>query len=202
MKRALFREVDPINHQISNRRPGLKAQILGQEGGQGRAFRADGEGRLLLSPSLVVPAAADDLDIRSLDAARDSVLVTASGLDIRPLSGASDSVTLYGNAFVEDTISTTVSGTTALLTRDISLYRENSFFIRNQSLGASLTLAIQVAPVNDADLFTTIAGGTGSISGLGNFVGAVTIPMRFARLQVTVTGGGSANVVAYYFGRA
>jgi len=192
-----------MNELVFNTFPdNLKTEIYGADGSVLRTIAVDSLGRFLFSPDSVISVTANNLDIRSLSAARDSVLVTASGLDIRPLSGASDSVTLYGNAFVEDTISTTVSGTTALLTRDISLYRENSFFIRNQSLGASLTLAIQVAPVNDADLFTTIAGGTGSISGLGNFVGAVTIPMRFARLQVTVTGGGSANVVAYYFGRA
>jgi len=192
-----------MNELVFNTFPdNLKTEIYGADGSVLRTIAVDSLGRFLFSPDSVISVTANNLDIRSLSAARDSVLVTASGLDIRPLSGASDSVTLYGNAFVEDTISTTVSGTTALLTRDISLYRENSFFIRNQSLGASLTLAIQVAPVNDADLFTTIAGGTGSISGLGNFVGAVTIPMRFARLQVTVTDGGSANVVAYYFGRA
>lgn len=192
-----------MNELVFNTFPdNLKTEIYGADGSVLRVVAVDSQGRFLFSPDSVITVTADDLDIRPLSAATDSVLVTASGLDIRPLSGLSDSVTLYGNAFVEDSVTTAVSGTTALLTRDISPYWENSFFIRNLSAGVTLNLAIQVAPVNDPDFFTTIAGGTGSISGIGNFLGAVTVPMRFARLLVTVTGGGSASVVAYYNGRA
>lgn len=152
MKRALFREVDPINHQISNRRPGLKAQILGQEGGQGRAFRADGEGRLLLSPSLVVPAAADDLDIRSLDAARDSLLITGTGLDIRPLEGGTDSLTRAQSrtAYDQDSASLVI-GVRYFLTRDISPYRTNIYRVQLTGLNALGYVQLQIAPVdNDA----------------------------------------------------
>jgi hypothetical protein len=192
-----------MNELVFNKTPDtLKAVIYGADGSFLRAVSVDSAGRFLISPDSAVAVTADGLDIRPLSSATDSVLVTADGLDIRPLSGENDSVTLYGNAFVEDTVSTTLTGTSAVLTRDISAYSENSFFIRNLSATANLSLAVQVSPVSDADFFTTVPGGTGTITGIGNFIGAVTIPARYARLQVTVSGIGSANVVAYYNGRA
>ena len=191
-----------MNELVFNKTPDtLKAVIYGADGSCLLAVSVDSAGRFLISPDSAVAVTADGLDIRPLSSATDSVLVTADGLDIRPLSGENDSVTLYGNAFVEDTVSTTLTSTSAVLTRDISAYSENSF-IRNLSATANLSLAVQVSPVSDADFFTTAPGGTGTITGIGNFIGAVTIPARYARLQVTVSGIGSANVVAYYNGRA
>jgi len=192
-----------MNELVFNRTPDtLKAVIYGADGSVLRAVAVDDAGRFLISPDSAVTVTANNLDIRPLSAATDSVLVTADSLEIRPLSGETDSVTLYGNAFVEDSVSTTLSpGASAVLTRGISPYSENSFFIRNQSAGASLSLAVQVSPVSDPDFFTTVPGGTGTITGVGNFIGAVTIPARYARLLVTVSGG-SASVVAYYNGRA
>ncbi len=191
-----------MNYFVNNNEPdNLKTVIYGSDGAMLRAIAVDADGRFLFSPESAVGVTATNLDIRDLNSSTDSVLVTANGLDIRALNGSEDSVQVSGKGFVENNVSTTVSGTTPLLTTDISAYSENSFFLRNTTTGASLTLAVQVAPINDNAYFTTITDSSGSISGVGNYIGSVTATMRYARLSVTVSSG-SASVIAYYNGRA
>lgn len=177
----------------------LKAAAYGWDGSKYTGMAVDTSGRMLLSPQNVVTVTATDFDIRSLSYNTDSVLVTALDLDIRNLSGTQDSVQILNCGFVEDNITITVpSGTTYLLTKNISAYRENSYFIRNTG-GATVTVTLQLAPIDDTNYYidNSSAQGVGVSS---NNLNAATTVMKFARLRVVAST--NTGVVVYYNGRA
>ncbi len=159
----------------------------------------DADGMILLSPINILTVTASNLDIRNLDYQIDSVTITATDLDIRTLSGATDSVAVSSLGFTEDNATQTVpSGTTYLLTKDISPYSENSYYIRNTG-GGTITVTVQISPVDDNNYYINHTTAQGVPSG-SNAVAAVTIPMKYARLSVL--SGANVGVVAYYNGRA
>jgi hypothetical protein len=170
-----------MNYSVFNNNPdSLRTSIYGYDGTQFRAVLVSTGGELMLSPNT-------------------TIAVTAADLDIRALSGTTDSVLVYGQNFVEDSISTTVpSGTTYLLVKDISPYRQNSYFIRNNG-SSSITVTLQVAPVN-SDAYYVDNSSAQSVGASSNNITSVTIAMRYARLRVAASS--STAVVAYYNGRA
>jgi hypothetical protein len=177
----------------------LKATIYGVDANEPKPIAVDPNGLFLFSPLSEITVAADALDIRSLSSARDSVVVTATDLDIRALNGTQDSVQLYNRGFVEETVSTTVpAGTNFLLTRDISGYRENSYFIRNNG-SSTITVTLQVAPLDSSTYYVDNSTAQGVTAGSNNIT-SVTVAMKFARLRVVAST--NTNVVAFYNGRA
>ena len=167
---------------FNNSAQNLRTTIYGADGSAIRPVAVDSNGDFLFSPLSVISVTATNLDIRPLTTAEDSVVVTATNLDIRDLSGTQDSVQIYSERFVEDTTSTSVpNGTTYLLTKDISAYRENSYFIRNIS-GASITITLQIAPV-DSDAFYVNNSTPQAVAVSANNITSVTTAMKFARLK-------------------
>lgn len=170
-----------MNYLVFNNNPAnLLTGIYGSDGTQFRAVTVDTGGNVILSPLSVIS-------------------VTATDLNIRDLSGTQDSVLVYGQNFVEDTVSTTVpSGTTYLLVKDISPYRQNSYFIRNNG-SVSITVTLQVAPV-DGDSYYVDNSTAQTVSASSNNITSVSVAMKYARLKVVAST--STSVVAYYNARA
>ena len=189
-----------MNHLVFNTTSSqLQALFYGLNGTQSLAIAVDSSGRFLISSQSAVPITAVNLDIRNLTETRDTVNVVATNLDIRDLNGAQDSVQIYSQAFTETNISTSVvSGTNILLATNIGAYSSNSFFLRNTG-SATVTVTLQVAPVNDSNYYVTNVSAT-SVSAGNNYLQAVSIPVKYARLSVTATT--TVSVVAYYNGRA
>lgn len=201
MERAFLREVAPINHQISNRRPGLKAQILGREGGSLSAFRTDGQGRLLLAPGLAVPAAADGLDIRPLTPARDSLLIGGAGIDIRPLEGGTDSLARsQGRTAFAQASGSLIIGAQYFLPRDISPYRTNIYRVQLTGVSALAYVQLQIAPVDNGDYYVP-DGGEFELLGGGVVFLQPTRLARYARVRVSALLS-LGTITVHYFGRA
>ena len=177
----------------------LRTLIYGVNGDLYLPVAVDGDGKFLFSQLSVITVSAQNFDIRDLNAATDSVTVTAVNLDIRDLNGSQDSVKVSARSFVEDTVSTTLSsGTTPILTRDISPYSQNGFFIRNGGT-SNIIVTLQVAPVDSATYYVSNSTAQ-TVPGSNNLVLPVTVAMKYARLSVTATT--STGIVAYYNGRA
>jgi len=177
----------------------LKTMIYGIDGSAFKPIAVDSNGKFLFSPLSIITVTATDLDIRNLSSAQDSILVVATSLDIRNLSGTQDSVQISSLGFVEDTISTTVaSGTTYLLTKDISQYSQNSYFIRNNG-SSSITVTLQVAPI-DTDIYYVDNSSAQNVAASSNNITSTTVAMKYARLKVVAST--NVDVVAYYNGRA
>lgn len=170
-----------MNYLVFNNNPdSLRTSIYGLDGTQLKAVAVDTDGNLVLSPL-------------------STISVTATDLDIRSLSGTTDSILIYGQNFVEDSITTTVpSGTTYLLVKDISPYRQNSYFIRNNGT-SSVTVTLQIAPVN-SDSFYVDNSSAQTVTASSNNITSVTVAMRYARLRVVAST--NTSVTAYYNGRA
>ncbi len=170
-----------MNYLVFNNNPdSLRTSIYGMDGTQLKAVAVDTDGNLVLSPL-------------------STISVTATDLDIRSLSGTTDSVLIYGQNFVEDSITTTVpAGTTYLLVKDISPYRQNSYFIRNNGT-SSVTVTLQIAPVN-SDSFYVDNSSAQTVTASSNNITSVTVAMRYARLRIVASTG--TSVTAYYNGRA
>ena len=195
-----YRQVKPMmNSLVFNRNADiLQTTIYGVDNDELRPIAVDPDGRFLFSPLSEITVTATNLDIRDLTPSRDTVSVTATDLDIRNLDGAQDSVQKYGCAFVEATITTTApAGTTAYLVRDIGPYSQNSYFIRNNG-ASTITVSMQIAPVDDANFYFTAAGPTAVTAG-NNLVLSTTTAMRYARLLVQASA--NTAIVAYYNGR-
>lgn len=177
----------------------LSATFFGVSGNEYLPIAVDENGLFLFSPQSIITITAINLDIRDLNFATDSVTVTATNLDIRDLSGTQDSVAVSSMGFVEQSVTQTLSsGTTLLLIRNISAYSENSFFIRNTG-GASITVTIQIAPVDDSSYYINHTTAQ-SVAVGGNYAAAVTMPIKYARLSVQAST--NTGIVAYYNGRA
>jgi len=177
----------------------LNALFYGVYEDEYKAVAIDENGLFLFSPQSVITVTATNLDIRDLNFNTDSVTVTASNFNIRNLTGATDSIAISSVGFVEQTVTQTVSsGTTPLLTQDISAYGQNSFFVRNNS-GGSITVSVQISPLNTNNFF--INSSTPTTVGVGNnFAAGITIPAKFARIQVQAAN--NTGVTVYYNGRA
>ncbi len=187
------------NLVFNNTAEKLNATFFGVFGSEYKPVAVDEDGLFLFSPLSIITVTATDFDIRSLSYTLDSVTVTATNLDIRDLSGTQDSVAVSSMGFVEQSVTQTVSaGTTSLLTRDISPYSENSYFIRNTG-GATITVTVQIAPVDDASFYINHTTPQ-TVATSSNAVAAVTVPMKFARLSVQAST--NTGIVAYYNGRA
>ena len=177
----------------------LNTIFYGVYGTQVKPVAVDSSGMFIFSSTNPVTITATDLDIRNLNYTTDSVTVTATDLDIRNLNGAQDSIQIYNVSFTEDNVTQTVSaGTTSLLTKDISNYSENSYFLRNTG-GATLSVILQIAPINDNNFYYNDSS-TQSVTTLNNIVLPVTAVMKYARLAVIAST--NTGVVVYYNGRA
>ena len=122
-----------MNLLISNRRPeSLKLTPYGRQGGQSVPLQTDGQGRLILSPALTLPVAAEDLDIRALAPARDSVRITGTDVGARARR-AQDSLSAKGRLRLcraeRDCISPAPGDHAGH-----SPYKENIFRVRNTGL--------------------------------------------------------------------
>ncbi|WP_227020256.1 hypothetical protein [Sinanaerobacter chloroacetimidivorans] len=60
-------------------------------------------------------------------------------------------------------------------------------------------MAVQVAPLDSTDYYIDHTTPQ-SVSPSGNYIGAVTVSIKYARLRVQAPG--NVSVVAYYNGRA
>ncbi len=189
-----------MNHLIFNETAKeLRTLLYGLNGANAVAVALDSGGALMISSQSAVPVTAVNLDIRNLTQTRDTVNVTATDLDIRNLSGTQDSVQIYNDAFVESSTSTNVtSGSNILLTTNIGTYSGNSFFLRNTG-SSTVTVTLQIAPVDDNSYYVTHVSAQGVTAG-SNYLQAVTVPIKYARLLVTAST--TVSVVAYYNGRA
>ncbi len=191
-----------MNNLVFNKHArSLKAAIYGQYSDEPVPIAADVDGNFVFSPASQITVTASNLDIRNLTSARDTVNVTAADFDIRNLSGTQDSIAISAKGFIEAQATQTVpANTTAfLLTREIGPYTQNSYFLRNTNITGSITVTLQIAPVDDDDFYVS-AASTGVSAG-SNYLTAVGTLMRYARLQVN-TGGTAIGVAAYYNGRA
>ncbi len=191
-----------MNNLVFNKHArGLKAAIYGQYSDEPVPIAADVDGNFVFSPASEITVTASNFDIRNLTSARDTVNVTAADLDIRSLSGTQDSIAISAKGFIEVPATQTVGANTTafLLTREIGAYAQNSYFLRNTNVTGSITVTLQIAPVDDTDYYVSSAA-TGVSAG-GNYLAAVGTLMRYARLRVD-TGGTAIGVSAYYNGRA
>lgn len=176
----------------------LKAAFYGMNGNQFVPVEVDGDGRIVLSSPGAIQVTAADLDIRALDSAIDSVTATASDLGIRALSGATDSIQNGERAFVSDFSNESVAlGTNNIAVKNIAPYSQNSYFVRNVS-GSTVTITVQVAPVNVDSYYINVATATLAVS--SNYFVAITVPAAFSRLSVAALASGLVQV--YYEGRA
>ena len=179
----------------------LKTAIYGQNNGNTVAVATDEAGNFMFSPSSQVTVTASNLDIRNLTSARDTVNVTATNFDIRDLNGSQDSVEISSKGFIasHSTLSIPANTTSYLLTYEIGPYSQNSYFLRNTNGSGSITVTLEIAPVDDSNYYipgTDTAVGAGS-----NYLAAVATLMRYARLKLQ-TGTTTIGVDAYYNGRA
>lgn len=191
-----------MNNLVFNKHAqGLKAAIYGQYSDEPVPIAADADGNFVFSPASEITVTASNLDIRSLTSARDTVNVTATDFDIRSLSGTQDSIAISAKGFVEAQVTQTVgaNATSFLLTREIAPYAQNSYFLRNTNVTGSITVTLQIAPVDDGDYY--ISAAASAVSAGSNYLAAVGTLMRYARLRVD-TGGTAIGVSAYYNGRA
>ena len=191
-----------MNFLIFNRSAeNLKTAIYGQSDENVVAIATDTQGNLVFSPSSEITVTATNFDIRDLTSARDTVNVTATNFDIRNLSATQDSVEVGAKGFVESQITVTVpANTTAyLLTQDIGGYSQKSFFLRNTNVAGTITVALEIAPVDDTDYYVPFTAT--SVAAGNNYLTAVSTLMRYAHLRVQ-TGGTAVGVDAYYNGRA
>lgn len=165
------------------------------------AVATDEQGNFIFSPASLVTVTASNFDIRNLTSARDTVNVTASNFDIRDLNSAQDSVQVGAKKFVEAQTTITVpSNTTSyLLLSEIGGYSQNSFFLRNTNAAGSITVTLEIAPVDDNNYY--VASTSTAVGASSNYLAAVATLMRYARLRVQ-TGGTAIGVNAYYNGRA
>lgn len=191
-----------MNFLIFNRSAeNLKTAIYGSHDGAPVAVATDALGNFVFSPTSLITVTATNFDIRNLTGARDTVNVTASDFDIRSLNGAQDSVQVSAKGFAEVQATATVASNTTsyLLTRDIGGYSQNSFFLRNTNAAGSITVTLEIAPVDDDNYY--VASASAGVSASSNYLAAVATLMRYARLRVQ-TGGTAIGVDAYYNGRA
>ena len=191
-----------MNNLVFNKHArSLKAAIYGQYSDEPVPIAADVDGNFVFSPASEITVTASNFDIRNLTSTRDTVNVTATDFDIRSLSGTQDSIAISTKGFIEAQATQTIgSNTTAfLLTREIGAYAQNSYFLRNTNVTGSITVTLQIAPVDDGDYYVSSAAS--AVSAGSNYLTAVITLMRYARLRVD-TGGTAIGVSAYYNGRA
>ena len=191
-----------MNFLIFNRSAeSLKTAIYGQYNQDVVAIATDAQGNLIFSPSSQITVTATNFDIRNLTSARDTVNVTATDFDIRNLSATQDSVQVGAKGFLEVQTTATIPSntTTYLLTQDIGGYSQNSYFLRNTSGSGSITVTLEIAPVDNATYYVPFTAT--SVAANSNYLTAVATLMRYAHLKVQ-TGGTAIGVNAYYNGRA
>lgn len=192
-----------MNLLISNRRPeSLKLTPYGRQGGQSVPLQTDGQGRLILSPALTLPVAAEDLDIRALAPARDSVRITGTDVGVRALGGAQDSLSVKraDYAFAEQSV-TVFLLPQVILTRDISPYKENIFRVRNTGLSVGVLVQLQIAPADLSDYYVNDGSEFELIPGETLFFRPSRL-MRYARVRVAALLALGSTVNVQYFGRA
>lgn len=178
----------------------VETASTGKNGEENLPFITDSQGRLILSSTLDVDIQADNLNIRDLTAARDSLTILASDLDVRALNGSQDSVQIQARNYTEDMESGTIValGSRNFLPKDVSRYGRNYYVVRNVG-GVGVTVTLQIAPVNsdnyyvdDGSSFSLIAGGT-----------QIFTPsklMKYVRIRVSAVLLGS--VIVNYFGQS
>ena len=191
-----------INELIFNTRTsGLKTAVYGEYTGNAEAFKVDANGELILSPSIILNATANGLDIRPLSLLTDSAFITASNLDIRNLSGTQDTLQIFKKTFAEDTASGSIPafGTSFFLTKDVSNFKNNTYIVRNTSLSVAVTVTLQIAPI-DSPNFYVDDGSSFSLLASSVTLFRPTRLMKYARIMVSALLLG--NVTVYYFGQS
>jgi hypothetical protein len=184
-----------MNNSSLNKRP-VRAQLYGTATAP-VPLRTDALGRPVMQLDAVQTIAASSFDIRNLSAS-DIAMITATDFDIRALNGATDSVTTVGAPFVTNMGTATILlGGTTVLTVDLSPYANNVFVVRADSISLATTVNLQLAPVNSANYFTTVASQGGLLLG-GRYILIPTATMKYAR--ITASGVGSV-LTAYHIGQ-
>ena len=107
------------------------------------------------------------------------------------------SVEIHSVAVTSDSIAvSTGTGGAAVLDEDTSQQKEYSFYVSNLSTEATMSLALQIAPVNSATYYVDDSSEI-TLSPLSITVLAALKYLDFTRLSYD-TGTYTANFVAYY----
>lgn len=158
----------------------------------------DSAGRPLLQINGTQDIQADALDIRNLSAATDTSTITGADFDVRPLNGAQDSVLLSRNGFfVASATQTLVIGGTTVLTVDTAPYARSAFLVRADSISLLTAASLQLAPINNASYYVTDSTQSGLILG-GDYLFVPSVSIRYMRIFATGVG---SQLTAYYVGQ-
>jgi hypothetical protein len=184
----------------SNDASKLQAAVYGMQGTGLNPIAVDPLGKQIFSSPSIAQITAENFDIRNLSAARDRLSITARDLDIRNLNGSQDSINLYNRASAEASESGFILAlaTKNFLTRNVSMYRSNTYDVVNQG-GVAVTINLQLAPI-DNDSYYINDGGTFNLLIGSRIVLEPSKLMKYARIRVSTLLLGSVSV--YYLGQA
>jgi hypothetical protein len=177
----------------------VHTEIYGTSSLGGRiAMGTDAQGRPALYEDAVQTIAATAFDIRSLSGGTDSANITATAFDIRSLDSGLDSILASANTFfVTSGTATLLLGGTVVLSVDTSPYSSSAFLIRADAISLLTTVFLQLAPVDTATYYVTVASESSLILG-GRYLLVPTMPLRYARIFATGVG---SRLTAYYVGQ-
>ncbi len=185
-----------LNNSVSDEQP-VRAQMYGSVADGLVGMQTDVQGRPVLHLNATQTIDAASFNIRDLTAS-DAAVMTATDFDIRNLDGTRDSVTTVNNPFaVTNNTVTLVLGGSTVLTVDTSPYSRSIFLVRADAVSLLTTVNLQLAPINSANYFTTVATETGLILG-GEYLLLPTVQMKFARIYATGIG---SVLTAYFVGQ-
>lgn len=182
----------------------LAATAYGQDGGGfAYPFQTDTAGQLLLAEQLW-QINGTNTDVRNLSPMRDTLNIQGSSAAVRGLSPSRDFV----SALSQSNIVTTQSGTVPLLlaplillTTDMSAYSNNTFWVRNTGIGISISITLQLAPI-DSDAYYVDDQSQGSLLAGGLSMFRPTRTARYARLRIVgLVSLYTTTATAYYMGQ-
>lgn len=187
-----------MNKQSFNDKRSINMKVYGKASGTLAVLRVDTQGQPVLREDATQTIVATALNMRDLTSL-DAMTATATGFDIRGFGSNRDAIVAAQNAdTVLSNTATLVLGGTTVLTVDMSPYSTSTFLVIADSISLLTSVYLQLAPVNDADYFTTVASETGLVLG-GEYLLLPTAPMHYARIYATGIG---SVLTAYYFGQA
>lgn len=129
----------------------------------------------------------------------DALHVATDNLNIRGLSGAADSVDVYGQSWAQDSESGTILGLGSrnFLTKDVSMYARNTYLVVNTG-SVALSITLQIAPANNDNLYVNDGSAFDLLIGDSHLFEPSRL-MKYARIRIAALLLGSATV--YYFGQ-
>ncbi len=129
----------------------------------------------------------------------DTIPIEADDLNIRGLSGAADSVDVYGQSWAQDSDSGTIVGLGSrnFLTKNISLYARNTYLVVNTG-SVALGITLQLAPADNDNLYVNDGSAFDLLIGDSHLFEPSRL-MKYARIRIAALLLGSATV--YYFGQ-